>query len=166
MPIKKPLDIEEYHKVASKECFICNIVRHGDKREKHAIIYEDTSVIVFLNNYPTCEAQVLVCPKQHLTQVLEDLSPYEYQHLMTVVRKVGLAIKKITNAARIYFASLGSNELNSHIHLHVLPITSDLPYEHQQLAAFDHKDGVYVYSDQEKKDLAEAIFQEMSKYKY
>lgn len=164
MPIKKALNMEEYKKEASKECFICNIVHNGDKRAKHGIIYEDDNVIAFLNNYPTQKVQTLVCPKQHHTQIFQEVSADQYQHLFNIVRKVGLAIQEITGATRMYTACLGSNELNSHIHIHILPIASDLPYEQQQLAAFDHSEGIYVYTQEEKEQLAKEIAEKMKKY--
>lgn len=165
MPKKVPLNFKKYRQEASKECFICNIANGGNKRKKHTIFYEDNEFIAFLNNYPTQEAQTLVCPKKHYSQIFSQLSTSEYNKLMNLARRVGLAIQKIIKADRMYIASLGSNQVNSHIHIHLLPISSNLSYEQQQLAAFDHKDGIYRYTPREKKQLTKLIQKELDQNK-
>lgn len=163
MPKKIPLNFEKYKKEASKSCFICDIVNGGEKREKHTIFHEDENFICFLNNYPTQEAQTLVCPKKHLCHIFADTDEETYRQLMDLARKTGLAIQKVTGANRMYLASLGSNQVNSHIHIHILPISSNLGYEQQQLAAFDHNNGVYQYTKKERQLLANLIKKEMNR---
>lgn len=158
MSQRKQLDEKEYKKIAGKECFICNIVNHGDKREIHAIIDENEHYIAFLNNYPTQPGQSLVCPKKHVKHIFKDLTEPEYEELCKFARKIGSAIQNAFNAERMYLASMGSNELNDHVHFHIFPLPANTPFDEQQFAAFDYrKRGFLDLSMEEKQALAEKI---------
>jgi diadenosine tetraphosphate (Ap4A) HIT family hydrolase len=60
---------------------------------------------------------------------------------------------------RLYVLSLGAKEGNAHVHWHVAPLPPGVPYDEQQLAALDWRDGTAVLrrSDAEETELAERI---------
>lgn len=160
MTPRKKFDEENYMQIARKECFICNIVRGGERRAEHVIIDENEQFIAILNNYPTQAGQTLVCPKNHVRHIFQDLDDKTYQALFFYAKKIGLAIQTALNADRMYLASLGSNELNDHIHLHLFPLPANLLFEEQQFAALDHyKRGIVVLTQAEKEALADRIKQ-------
>jgi len=163
MPKRIAFDKNEYHKIASKECFICNIVNGGEKRNEHVIIDETTDYIAFLNNYPTQAGQILVCPKKHVRHIFKDLSEDKYSELFSYAKKIGTAVQKALDADRMYLASLGSNELNDHVHLHIFPLPPNIPFEEQQFEALNHhKRGILEMTKEEKQELAEKIKQKIN----
>ncbi len=63
-----------------------------------------------------------------------------------------------TGAIRMCLASLGSPERNAHLHLHVCPCPEGTPFDAQQFAAMDQKDGQYLeLSDERLDELADLI---------
>ena len=55
-------------------------------------------------------------------------------------------------ASAMYLASLGSPERNPHLHLHVCPCPSGTPFDQQQFAAMEWKDGQYLQLTDERLD--------------
>ena len=107
----------------------------GNAEFEHAVVYEDDSVIAFLNRYPTLYGYVLVAPKEHREQVTGDFTLSEYLDFQAVVYRVGEAIRKTVPTERLYVLSLGSQQANSHVHWHLAPAPPGLPLEQQQGAA-------------------------------
>lgn len=162
MDERRPFDLETYvEAVKHGPCFICRLVA-GDPRYEHHIVYEDEATIAFLNKYPPLRGYTLVCPKDHREQVTADFTPDEYLRLQAVVFRVGEAVRRATAAARVYVLSLGSNEGNSHVHWHVAPLPSGLPFEAQQVAALDTQHGVLQLTTAEMIDLAARIRHELA----
>jgi hypothetical protein len=63
----------------------------------------------------------------------------------------------VTGAIRMYLASLGRPERNAHLHLHVCLCPPGTPFEEQQFAAMEWKDGRYLLSAERLDELAEQI---------
>jgi diadenosine tetraphosphate (Ap4A) HIT family hydrolase len=138
-------------------CFICRLVA-GDPDYRHHVVYEDDEAIAFLNKWPTLAGHTLVCPKAHREQVTGDFSEAEYLRLQALVRRVGEAVRRVTEAERLYILSLGSQQANSHVHWHVAPLPPGVPVEAQQFAALDAtRDGYLRLSDDEMADIARRI---------
>ncbi len=131
-----PFDPDAYER-RSREgpCFVC-LFAAGDpvQRAENELIYEDDEVVVFLDRYPTVEGYVLVCPRKHVEQVTGDLTEDEYAALQRWVYRVGEAIRRTLATERLYVLSLGSQQGNRHVHWHVVPLPSGVPYRDQQLA--------------------------------
>jgi histidine triad (HIT) family protein len=49
---------------------------------------------------------------------------------------VAEAIRQEVGAERVYIASFGSNQAISHVHWHIVPLPSSVPFSEQQLAVF------------------------------
>lgn len=149
---------EEYDEIARSDCFVCRLVAGNPLVADPRIVYEDDHVIAFLNQFPTQEGYTLVCPKRHVERWESDLDDMEWMHLQSVVRAVARAVAEVTGAMRVYVASLGSPERNPHVHMHVCPCPPGTPFDQQQFAAMDFKDGQYLQiSDARLDELAQQL---------
>lgn len=142
-------------------CFICDIVAGKEIREKHHVIFEDDQTIVFLSNKPTQYGHVLVCPKKHVEQLASDLNEAEYLELQTFVHQTIRSVSKAIEHERIYAASFGSHQMNSHIHFHVVPVPPGTPIREQQMASMMPELVGYLELDEsEWQELANKLRQE------
>ena len=66
-------------------------------------------------------------------------------------------------AERVYLLSLGSQQGNKHVHWHIAPLPSGVPYHEQQLEALLVKDQILDLSDEEMSELADQIRSAMDK---
>jgi diadenosine tetraphosphate (Ap4A) HIT family hydrolase len=122
------------------------------------VVYEDDEAIAFLNKWPVLAGYTLVCPKAHLEQVTGDFGEAEYLRLQALVRRVGEAVRRVTETERLYILSLGSQQGNSHVHWHVAPLPPGVPPEAQQFAALDVTRAGYLrLSDDEMAEIARQI---------
>ncbi len=65
----------------------------------------------------------------------------------------------------MYLASLGSPERNPHLHLHVCPCPEGTPFDQQQFAAMQFRDGEYLaLTDERLDDLAAQIREAIAGY--
>ena len=152
------IDPEEYDKIATSACFVCRIVQGNPLIPGVKIIDEDDFSITFLTQFPTQEGYTLVCPKRHIERFESDMSSDEWLRLQKKVQEVARAVSETTNAMRMYIASWGSPQRNSHLHIHVCPCPQNTPPERQQLAAMDTPNGTYLQIDDTRMtELAEAI---------
>lgn len=72
--------------------------------------------------------------------------------------QVGEALRRELPTERLYVMSLGSQSGNRHVHWHVAPLPSGVPYEEeQQLAALSWEHGVLDLPEQELAALARRI---------
>jgi diadenosine tetraphosphate (Ap4A) HIT family hydrolase len=129
-------DLQAYvRRARSGPCFVCAIVSRDPDFPEHHVFYEDDATIAFLNRYPTQYGSALVAPREHKRQVAGDFTVEEYLGLQRVVHKVAEAVREEVGAERVYLLSLGSNQGNSHVHWHVVPLPPGTPYEEQQFVA-------------------------------
>ena len=138
-PIRE-FDPDEYNRRSQTvPCFICAIVA-DDPGFAHHMVYEDETAIAFLDRMPTQFGYVLVAPRAHLAHVTGDFSYEDYLSFQSVVFRVAEAVRAELKPERLYLLSLGSQQGNSHVHWHVVPLPSGVPYDQQQLATL-HKNG-------------------------
>jgi diadenosine tetraphosphate (Ap4A) HIT family hydrolase len=137
-------------------CFICAMLA-GDPAYAHHRIFEDEAHIAFLSKYPTQPGYALVCPKAHVEDLAEDLSPERYLALQAVVHRLARALKRCFATERVYVLSLGSQAGNSHLHFHVVPLPPGVPYERQQYHALMAEHGVLDQSEMEMAAQTRAI---------
>lgn len=153
---------EEYDRVARSACFVCRIVEGRPTSPGVRIVYEDAQVIAFLNQFPSQEGYTIVCPKRHVERYETELTPDEWLYLLGTVQRIARAVSQATGAIRMYLASLGSPERNPHLHLHVCPCPEGTPFDEQQFAAMQWKDGQYLQlSDERLDELATRIRETM-----
>jgi diadenosine tetraphosphate (Ap4A) HIT family hydrolase len=156
------LDHAQYDAVARSGCFVCRILEGRPFVPNPRIVFEDDQVIAFLNQFPTQEGYTIVCPKRHVERYEADVSEEEWLYLQVIARKIAKAISEATGAIRMYVASLGSPERNAHLHLHLCPCPEGTPFEQQQFAAMEMKDGRYLdLSDERLDEIAAQIRQRL-----
>jgi ATP adenylyltransferase len=145
-----------HHGFRTEPCFVCTMVQ-GEVRFPENIIYEDERVFVFLDAYPRAYGYTLVAPKEHREQVTGDFMMEEYLELQRLVYRVSEAVREEVGAERMYIYTFGSNEGNSHVHWHVVPLPPGVPYDEQQGNWARWSKGVLEIPPNEMAVLAERI---------
>jgi len=105
---------------ASKACIFCKIVK---KEIPAAVVYEDESVISFLDIMPANKGHCLVVPKKHYEALL-DILDEDLSELIKAVKKVGKALSlSIGNGAYNIIMNNGeeAGQLVKHAHIHIIP---------------------------------------------
>lgn len=117
----------------------------------HYKVYEDDVVYAFLDAHPVNRGHTLVIPKEEYRDIYE--TPDEIlSHLITVVKKLSIAVKKTVGADGINIHvnnESGAGQEVFHLHFHVIP-----RFEGD---GFEHWHGNVVESEEEKTSLAEKI---------
>ena len=139
----------------TEPCFICQIVAKNPRPAY--VVYEDGSIIAFLDKYPRQYGYTLVAPKEHLEQVTGDFSVERYLELQHLIYNLSEAIRAETDAERMYIFTFGSNQGNAHVHWHIAPLPPGTPYEAQQMKAVSWRKGVLKIPDDEMTDLASRL---------
>ena len=102
------------------DCIFCKIIKAQIPSEK---IYEDAHTLAFLDIAPVHPGHVLVVSKEHYETFLE--TPDEIAcHMLSVVKKVAVAITKATNAEGINVGinnGAAAGQVIWHTHYHVIP---------------------------------------------
>ena len=158
---RKSFDLDSYiERIQSSPCFICEMIS-GRLNGNH-IIHQDNTCIIFLNKYPVLYGYVLVAPIEHKEQVTGSFTVGEYLALQRMVYRTVEAVQKSVTAERIYILSLGSQQGNSHVHWHIVPLPYGVPFKEQQLEALRIENGILDIPDDERENLARQIRQEMN----
>jgi histidine triad (HIT) family protein len=111
-------------------CIFCKIVK---KQAPASIIYEDETVIVFLDKRPLNEGHTLVIPKKHYVDIF-DIPENQLSQVHKVAQQVSLAVKKATKADGISIIQQNGKATAQdifHLHVHVVP-----RFEGQKLPSF------------------------------
>lgn len=157
---RKSFDLDSYiERIQSSPCFICEMIS-GRLNGNH-IIHQDNTCIIFLNKYPVLYGYVLVAPIEHKEQVTGSFTVGEYLALQRMVYQTAEAVRKSVPTERIYILSLGSQQGNSHVHWHIVPLPYDVPFKEQQLEALRIENGILDISDDKMENLARQIQQKM-----
>ena len=131
------LRASSYVKRGRARCFVCAITARDPLYDNH-VVYEDDHSIAFLAKWPPLWGHVLVAPKEHCEHVVTDFTGDDYVRLQAVVHRVGDAVSRAVPCERLYVLSLGSQQLNRHVHWHVAPLPPGVPLPRQQFRAFSH----------------------------
>lgn len=86
-------------------------------------IYEDETVIAFLDINPMTPGHTLVVPKQQIDH-LWDLDDKTYHHVMSVAMKVAKRLRKVLQPKRVGMALEGFAV--PHAHVHLIPLEKGL----------------------------------------
>ena len=111
-------------------CIFCKIVK---KQAPASIIYEDETVIVFLDKRPLNIGHTLVIPKKHYVDIF-DIPENQLSQVHKVAKQVSVAVKKATNADGISIIQQNGKAAGQdifHLHVHVVP-----GFEGQKLPRF------------------------------
>ncbi len=154
-------DIEALHRrFQTQSCFVCRLV-NGEGSLSRYVVYGDDKAIGFLHGFPRAYGYLLVAPKEHREQVAADFTREEYLGFQVVVYGVAEAVREEVEAERMYVYTFGSNEGNAHVHWHVVPLPTGIPYEEQQGAWASWDKEVLEVPQQEMLDLAGRIGRRM-----
>ncbi|MFC4998065.1 HIT family protein [Dactylosporangium cerinum] len=156
-PAKTVFDVDQYHRlVQDGPCFVCAFLSgHPDYR--HHRVYEDEDTVAFLARYPTQLGYTLVVPRAHVESWVEQLEEDEFRRFQGVVHKVARAVAATLPTERMYSMSLGSQQGNTHLHWHVVPLPPGVPYGQQQFHAVMAEHGVLAVDDAAQAELARRI---------
>jgi diadenosine tetraphosphate (Ap4A) HIT family hydrolase len=76
-----------------------------------------------------------------------------------MIHRVAQALQQEVPTERLYILSLGSQQGNRHVHWHLAPLPSGVPYAEQQLAALNLEKGVLDIPAEELAALAARLRQ-------
>ena len=151
------MDIAAYvQRSRNGPCFVCALIC-GVAGYEHEVVLDDGEHIAFLSRYPTVYGYLLVAPRRHVEHVFRDLTTEEYGRLWSVVHRVARALESVVPSERTYVLSLGSQQGNPHIHIHVVPLPPGTPYEQQQFYALMAENGVVQPTPEETAALGAAL---------
>jgi len=101
-------------------CIFCKIVQ---KQAPSSIIYEDDSVMAFLDIRPINEGHALVIPKEHYEGIF-DIPSELLGKVHQVTKTVANAVKQAVNAEGISIVQQNgraANQVVFHLHVHIIP---------------------------------------------
>ena len=101
-------------------CIFCKIVR---KQAQASIIYEDETVMAFLDIRPLNLRHTLVIPKKHYVDIF-DTPDNVLSDVHTLSKKISYAVKKASNADGISIIHQNGKAAGQdifHLHVHVVP---------------------------------------------
>jgi len=107
-----------------EECLFCKIIKNEIPAHK---IYEDDSVLAFLDIRPISKGHTLVIPKKHAKDIFE-LDEETLKKISAVAKKIAQKMKDslAVDGVNLYHASGASAEQTVfHFHLHVVPRKKD-----------------------------------------
>jgi histidine triad (HIT) family protein len=113
-----------------KSCIFCKIAL---KQAPASIIYEDETVMAFLDIRPLNEGHTLVIPKKHYVDIF-DIPENLLRQFHKVAKKASFAVKKAANADGISIIQQNGKAAGQdifHLHVHVVP-----RFEGQKLPLF------------------------------
>jgi len=103
-----------------KNCVFCKII---NKEIKSNIVYEDESIIAFLDINPVSEKHTLIVPKKHYENIY-DIPEELLSKLTKVAKKLAIEYKQKYNITNLNLLNAnGKNAQQSvfHYHLHLVP---------------------------------------------
>ncbi len=103
-----------------QSCVFCKIAA---KKAPSTTIYEDETIMAFLDIRPLYKGHTLVIPKKHYTDIF-DISDNELKEIHSITKKIAPAIKKATNADGISIIQQNGKAAGQdifHMHVHVVP---------------------------------------------
>jgi histidine triad (HIT) family protein len=116
--------------VFDESCIFCKIVR---KQAPASIIYENETVMAFLDIRPLNMGHMLIVPKAHYIDIF-DIPEEQLIQVHRIAKQVSFAVKKVTNADGISIIQQNGKAAGQdifHLHVHVVP-----RYDGQKLPRF------------------------------
>lgn len=130
------------------DCLFCKIIAGEIPSTK---VYEDNTVLAFLDIHPVNIGHTLVIPKAHHANLYETPDAL-LAHMMTIVKKLSIAIKSALNADGINIEMNNDSiagQIIFHTHIHIIPrFSSD---------GFVHWRGARGYNEGEITEVGEKI---------
>ena len=114
----------------NNSCVFCRIAQ---KQVPASLVYEDETVVAFLDIRPLNKGHSLVIPKEHYTNIF-DIPQELVTYIHGITKRVALAVEKATEAEGISIIQQNGKAAGQeifHLHVHVIP-----RYEGQKLPSF------------------------------
>jgi len=102
------------------ECIFCNI---AERKSEAEIVFEDDSIISFLDIQPINYGHTLVIPKKHFDNFLT-IPSEELIHLINATQYIAGAVKRSVNADGFNIISNNGDSAGQtvyHFHFHIIP---------------------------------------------
>ena len=102
------------------DCLFCKIIRGAVPAQ---VVYEDKSVLAFLDLFPSNPGHVLVVPKKHSENLL-DASGEDLRSLISVIPKIAAAVLKSVECDGFNLAVNNgkvAGQVVPHLHFHIVP---------------------------------------------
>ena len=118
----------------NEKCIFCKIIAGEIPSDK---IYEDDSVLAFMDIRPVGRGHVLVLPKKHTADLLS-ADDEILRDLMPKVKRIGVAAMEAVNAQAINISTnngAASGQIIFHLHFHLIPRFSNdnlFPWPHHE----------------------------------
>ena len=109
-----------------KFCPFCNLVNHTASM---SCVYEDDSILAFMDIQPISQGHVLVIPKKHYTNIHE-IPEDEVSYLFQIVKKISLAVKNGLSADGLSIVQNNgavAGQVVFHLHVHIIPRYTNIP---------------------------------------
>jgi histidine triad (HIT) family protein len=114
-------------------CVFCRIAQ---KQSPGSVVYEDRTVMAFLDTNPLNEGHTLIIPKEHYENIFE--IPEEFlAYIHMISKRIAVGVKKATNADGISIFQQNGKAADQeifHLHVHIVP-----RYEGQKMKRFLEK---------------------------
>lgn len=104
----------------SAVCPFCSI---ASSKAQASIVYEDATVLVFMDLNPANTGHTLVVPREHWENIYE-VPENVLADLFSVVKRVSSAVKKTVGAEGISILQLNgraAGQTVTHFHIHIIP---------------------------------------------
>ena len=102
---------------------VCPFCRIASGKAPASIVYEDVTVLAFMDLNPANVGHILVVPKEHLENIYE-VPEKVLAEMFSVVKRVSAAVKKTVGAEGISILQLNGRAAGQsvmHFHVHVIP---------------------------------------------
>jgi len=109
-----------------KFCPFCNLVNHTAPM---SCVYEDDSILAFMDIQPISKGHVLVIPKKHYSNIHE-IPEDEVSYLFQIVKKISLAVKNGLSADGLSIVQNNgavAGQVVFHLHVHIIPRYTNIP---------------------------------------
>ncbi len=130
------------------DCLFCKIIAGEIPCTK---VYEDETVLAFLDIHPVNIGHTLIIPKTHAAN-LYDTPDITLAHMMSVTKKLSIAIKSALNTDGINIEMNNDSvagQIIFHAHMHIVPrFLGD---------GFTHWNGARGYRESEMAEVAQKI---------
>jgi histidine triad (HIT) family protein len=107
-----------------EECLFCKIVKNEIPSYK---VYEDDSVLAFLDVHPMSRGHTLVIPKNHVTNIFE-IDEATLDKISNIAKTIAQKMKDNlgVDGVNLYHASgIHAEQSVFHFHMHVIPRRED-----------------------------------------
>ena len=102
------------------ECIFCRIVKGEIPCHR---IYEDNSVLAFLDINPVNKGHTLILPKKHIENIL-DISPDDMKDVSLIAKNLAIRYKPILNATGFNILNASGKDAQqsvNHFYMHLAP---------------------------------------------